>query len=243
MTRKNIVTLLLATVLSVMTAAIAGAQSSNRAALVVRFSDDRVETHCVAFQEEQVSGYDLLLRSGLPLEVGDTSFGASVCRVDDVGCSAANCFCECRGGSCTYWSYWHLQDGEWRYSSLGATAYQVQDGDVEGWSWGPGSVSEATPPPVVTFDEVCAAEEAATPSPAATVTGPEVTGEPAQATATGASSAATPGAGDAEATAGAAPGTAQDVATGEVPWSYALFAGIVLLLAGAIVWVQGRGGS
>ena len=45
------------------------AQESNRAALVVRTGDGGVETACVSFTEESISGYDLLQQSGLPIEI------------------------------------------------------------------------------------------------------------------------------------------------------------------------------
>ncbi len=131
------------------------AQDSNQAALIIRFGDDRVESYCVTFGEETISGYELLERAGLVVEAQEVGMGASVCRVDDVGCSSGNCFCQCRGGDCRYWSYWRLQDGAWQYSVSGASITSVAPGDIQGWSWGPGSVSEAVAPPVTSFEEIC----------------------------------------------------------------------------------------
>ncbi len=141
------------------------AQTGNQAGLVVRFDEDRVETYCVSFEEAEITGRELMERAGLALEFEEVGIGASVCRVEDVGCGSGNCFCQCQGGTCEYWSYWHLNDGEWRYAVSGASTTQVAHGEVQGWSWGPGSVSEAIAPPNVTFDEVCAPEETA-PEPA-----------------------------------------------------------------------------
>lgn len=140
---------------------VGAAQPGNQAGLVVRFSDDRVETYCVSFEEAEITGRELMERAGLALEFEEVGMGASVCRVEDVGCGSGNCFCQCQGGTCEYWSYWHLRDGEWRYATSGASITQVAHGEVQGWSWGPGSVSEAIAPPDVTFDEVCVTEEAA----------------------------------------------------------------------------------
>jgi hypothetical protein len=137
------------------------AQDENRAALVVSLEDGRVITRCVAFTEPHISGYDLLLRSGLALETGVGGQGTSVCRIEGTGCGAADCFCQCRGAACRYWSYWHWQDGAWRYAQAGAAVYQVGDGAVEGWTWGPGSVTEAIQPPAVSFDEICVADATA----------------------------------------------------------------------------------
>ncbi|HSM57742.1 MAG TPA: hypothetical protein VK879_16430 [Candidatus Sulfomarinibacteraceae bacterium] len=133
----------------------------NRAALVMRFDEGDVATYCVAFEEPEITGLELLQRSGVALEIEDIGMGVTVCRVDETGCPADNCFCECQGGECRYWSYWYQNDGQWRYAALGAHARMVGDGVVEGWSWGPGSVSEATSPPPVTFEEVCAADDEA----------------------------------------------------------------------------------
>lgn len=154
-----------------------GAADDNRVAVVVDFGDD-VATRCVSFAEPEISGFEALQRSGLALEIDQQAGGAAVCRVAEAGCPADDCFCACRGGeACVYWSYWHLNDGEWVYASVGAGQYQVSDGMVDGWVWGPGSVTEAEPPPTVSFDEVCPAEgagitttnseSAATPIPAA----------------------------------------------------------------------------
>lgn len=132
---------------------------AQQAALIVRFSDERVEQICVSFTEPEITGQELLARSGLAFELLSSGMGSGVCRVEDVGCSSNNCFCQCQGGDCVYWSYWRLQEDGWRYSGIGAHATVVTDGSVDGWSWGPGSVSKAISPPPVTFEEVCAASE------------------------------------------------------------------------------------
>lgn len=131
-------------------------QSLHRAAVVVRLAEGRVETRCVSFDEDEISGYELLQRAGLSLETRFEGGGGIMCRIEDVGCSISDCFCECPGGDeCVYWSYWHLVDSEWQYARLGATSYRVGDGDVDGWSWGPGNLSSAVEPPPVTFEQIC----------------------------------------------------------------------------------------
>lgn len=146
------------------------AQEANRAALVVVLDGGEAVTRCVAFEEAQISGFELLNQSGLAVEAGGGSLGAAVCRIEETGCPAGNCFCQCSGDDCEYWSYWHLLEGEWRYSQVGASLYQVEDGAVEGWSWGPSAPNEALPPPLLAFEEVCvpaaAAPEAVETAPA-----------------------------------------------------------------------------
>ncbi len=139
------------------------AQSPNQAALVIRYGDGQVATHCVTFTEPQITGYDVLVRAGLDVTIDAGGMGAAVCAIQGTGCPATNCFCQCQGAECQYWSYWHQVDGIWQYSPGGASIYPVTHGAIEGWSWGPGSVTEAIAPPAVSFDAVCNA-------PAATAT-------------------------------------------------------------------------
>lgn len=144
------------------------ASDENQAALVVDFGNGQIATRCVGFSEATISGFDLLERSGLPVETDFQSGGAAVCRIDGQGCPSDDCFCSCRGGGdCLYWAYWHQLDGAWSYSAAGSALYQVADGAVEGWVWGLGSVTQATPPPPVAFSDVCAA---AAETPTATAT-------------------------------------------------------------------------
>lgn len=140
----------------------------NRAGLVVRFADGRVETRCVAFNEPFISGLELLTRSGLPALVdANSGLGGAICRIADQGCTipTQDCFCRCQGVTCEYWAYYHWIDAGWQYSQVGASGYQVKDGALEGWSWGPGNFSSGTEPPQIAFDQVCT-EEAAALSPA-----------------------------------------------------------------------------
>ena len=164
--KRTVVYLLLITLVATFLPAVL-AQETKRAALIVVLAGGETVTRCVEFGEAQISGFELLNRSGLAVEAGGSNLGASVCRIEETGCPANNCFCQCAGGACEYWSYWHLLDGNWRYSQVGAGAYQVGDGAVEGWSWGPGSPDQAPEPPLFTFAEVCAEPE---PAAAATAT-------------------------------------------------------------------------
>jgi hypothetical protein len=134
------------------------AQDDNQAGLVIDGGEGNVETRCVAFDTPEISGYDLLERSGLSLESDFQAGGAAICRIGEAGCPADDCFCNCPGGSdCVYWSYWHQIEGQWVYSQIASTTYQVSDGAVEGWVWGLGLVSEASPPPSLSFGDICQA--------------------------------------------------------------------------------------
>lgn len=146
-----------------------GASDANRVAVVVDFGNGQIASRCVSFSEETITGFDALERTGLPVETDFQTGGAAVCRIDQQGCPADDCFCSCRGGGdCLYWSYWHLTNGVWNYSSAGSALYRVGDGAIEGWAWGLGSVTQASPPPVVSFSDVCATEPTPTPTQTAT---------------------------------------------------------------------------
>lgn len=141
------------------------AQAANKAALVIRHAEGDVQTACVTFEEPQISGLNLLSRADLDLVINVQSGGALVCKIKETGCPASDCWCQCKGGGdCIYWSYWHILEDGWTYSQGGAAVYMIEDGSVDGWSWGPGSITEAVPPPDITFDEVCLAEATNTPT-------------------------------------------------------------------------------
>ena len=132
------------------------AQDNSQVALVVRHGDGQVQSACVEFPESEISGLEVLQRADLDLEIDVQGMGALVCRINQTGCSVDDCWCQCKGGGdCVYWSYWHNVDNEWHYAQVGANEYRVRDGDVEGWSWGPGAVNDAVQPPDTTFSEIC----------------------------------------------------------------------------------------
>jgi hypothetical protein len=149
--------LLLLALMALPWAARAGAQEgTNRAALIVRYEDGSVETKCVAFSESAITGEELLQRSGLAVVMDYNALaGGAVCSIEGVGCSVQDCFCRCQGADCQYWAYYHWADRGWQYSQLGASGYQVRNGSLEGWSWGPGNFSSGTEPPATKFEEIC----------------------------------------------------------------------------------------
>jgi hypothetical protein len=229
----------------------ADAPGPNQVGLVVRLGDEDILTRCVEFDEDEISGHEVLVRAGLQvvasLENGNES---TICSIEEVGCPANNCFCQCSGSTCTYWSYWHLVDGEWLYSQFGADGQTVEPGAVEGWSWG-----EEVAPPVISLEEICAPAAAATLVP--TVTLPPATATaaptgtptedagtteematPTQASALTATSSPTAAAEGVEATATPAPDEADGGARGWI--RYALFGVLIAVLVGVgiAIWVR-----
>lgn len=144
------------------------AQTSHLAGVVVDLGGGQVQTYCIAFAEEQISGYEALQRTGLPVEVEAGGMGAAVCQIGQTGCPSTNCFCQCPGGAnCNYWSYWHLNGGSWQYALGGSSQYMVRHGAVDGWVWGAGGSGNASPPVSTSFEQVCAAQLPATAVPTA----------------------------------------------------------------------------
>lgn len=151
-------------------------QTTNRAGIVVKFSDGRVQTSCVSFQTESISGLDLLQRTGLDVIAQSSGGSAAVCKIGGDGCAfpAEPCFCKFGGGQQgQYWAYWRLNGDAWRYSAQGASSVRVTNGDVDGWAWGAGNVQSGAAPPVTTFDQICPA------APVQPTTPPEPTAVPA----------------------------------------------------------------
>lgn len=152
-----------------------------QAGLVVRFGDGRVQTRCVTLPEAGLSGIDLLERSGLDLKLKVDGLGALVCSIDGEGCPRDDCLCRCRSGGadCVYWAYHQLEDDRWRYAATGAADRRLRPGDVDGWAWGPGSLTSGTQPPLLTLAEICAPPQAPTATPAPATPTATPTADPA----------------------------------------------------------------
>jgi hypothetical protein len=154
----------------------AAGQALHHAGLVIVFPEGRIETRCIEFAEDTISGIELLRRSGLPLVIsGFGGLGGAVCRIDNVGCSdPSNCWCQCHGASCAYWTYYTMQGDAWRFQNIGPAQRQVRDGDADAWVWGsghasPGAAAPPCPTPVPTAAPTSAprlvAPDAATSTP------------------------------------------------------------------------------
>lgn len=138
-------------------ATITSAQEENQAGLVITLEDGSVLTRCVNFVEPEITGLELLGRAEVDLVTSIEFRGATVCSLGGQGCPAENCFCQCQGNDCVYWSYWHLQEEGWKYSVAGASVSTVTDGDVDGWTFGPGTPQDAPEPPALTLADICTA--------------------------------------------------------------------------------------
>ena len=153
-------------------------EAENRVGLVVVHEDGAVVTQCVAVDQPEVTGLQVLEQSGLDLNYDPSNpMGAAVCRIDGEGCGYPqdDCFCRCLDVPCFYWSYWTWTDDAWRYSQLGAAGRRLVPGDVDAWVWSEGTLNQDADrqPPALTFADICPAPTATatfTPSATATVT-------------------------------------------------------------------------
>jgi hypothetical protein len=166
----------ISTLISVITLAIlafgllapaAQAESAGRTALIVVHGDGHMISKCIAFDETEISSYDALQRSGLSVRFsGYGGLGAAVCAIDGEGCPREDqqCFCQCLGTPCLYWTFWLWRDGHWAFAQRGASNVPVHDGDLQAWFWSDGQ----EPPPAVLFEQVCPPPPTETPLPTST---------------------------------------------------------------------------
>jgi hypothetical protein len=138
-------------------------ETDTHAGIVIQYDDGSLGEYCIDLGADgTATGEEALRATGLDVIVEYQGMGAAVCKIEGDGCDfpADSCFCECSmlpGDPCTYWAYHRLQGGAWVQSPIGASGTNVMGGSVEGWSWGTGTISQGTAPPLRTFEQVCAA--------------------------------------------------------------------------------------
>jgi hypothetical protein len=130
------------------------AQRPNGAGLVIRHGDGRVLVYYVEFTEPEITGLELLMRSGASLTLANFGgLGTAVCAIDGEGCPAENCFCRSYASPAFYWHYYGIEpDGSWALQQVGPSSRRVRDGDVDGWSWTSGESGL----PSTSIDEIAA---------------------------------------------------------------------------------------
>ena len=127
------------------------AADSKQIGLVIRYSDGSEHTEIVEVSVEATT-LDSLLASSVEVVTYDPGWGIAICAIGGEGCPADNCFCDPEH----FWGYWHLVDGAWESSMIGASAYTPAGRDVEGFSWTgfDENWNPTTLPPVYTFEEI-----------------------------------------------------------------------------------------
>lgn len=122
------------------------------AGLIVDYGDGRISYAIVPFEEQSISGIDMLRRSGLDLvTVPFGGLGVGVCAIGSTGCDPGACrtrLCQSADRESPFWQFVRQgDDGTWAPAALGASQARVEDGDVDAWVW------TGTPPelPTVTM--------------------------------------------------------------------------------------------
>ncbi len=131
--------------------------------LYVQFEDGSVFTQCVELEGPEATGLEVLRRAELELIYETGGFlGTAICKIGATGCDypAQDCFCQCPGQPCEYWTYWYAEEGQWKVSPQGASSRRVEDGDIEGWVWGDG---QTWPPAEILAQDICPATLPASP--------------------------------------------------------------------------------
>jgi hypothetical protein len=137
----------------------AQASSAHHAALVVEHGNGVVIRVCVSFSGAQITGEELLQRSGI--EYSTQPFGGNgdaVCQVDNEPAGYTNCFQDGK-----FWAMFvSRSDRTWAYSLQGVSTAEFGDGDAEGFRYQSQSGSS---PPGASPAGVCPAPVPATPVP------------------------------------------------------------------------------
>ena len=109
----------------------------NGAGLVIKHGDGRILYFYVQFSEPQITGAQLLERTGVSLDaVPYSGLGEAICLIDGEGCPSSNCFCKSYANPSVYWRYQRLTNaGQWVFIQSGPDQTIVHDGDVDGWAW------------------------------------------------------------------------------------------------------------
>ncbi|MBI5947832.1 MAG: hypothetical protein HY875_06830 [Chloroflexi bacterium] len=173
-TDYSLVMLLLAGLLGLVVRTGAAFADGGEAGLVIQNGDGTIDTYCVAFSGDGITGDRLLAQAGVTV----VSWGGLVCAIgESEGCfqpnSVSSCTCQCKGGAdCTYWAFFTQRYGQaWVYASIGYQGQKAKDGDLQGWKWGKGGLQSAPAPQAITFEQVCGhPPQAAGGGSAATVT-------------------------------------------------------------------------
>jgi hypothetical protein len=154
----------IALVWSIASPADASASSISHAGVVIRHGSGDLTYAYVSFSGGQISGEDLLKRTGLAIvTVSFGGLGDGICSIEREGCPATVCRRRlCQGGSSDdpFWQYFRQSvPGNWQAVALGASSTNVENGDVDGWSW-TGTTAKLPPLTLAEIAEKTGADQA-----------------------------------------------------------------------------------
>jgi hypothetical protein len=147
---------ILLVILGGLSLSVASADGPIQVGLYIQYEDGSTLTQCVEPDGPDATGLDVLREAELDLVFETGGFlGTAICKIGETGCDypTQDCFCQCLGIQCQYWTYWFVDKGGWRLSPMGVSARVLTDGDVDGWVWGDG---ETAPPEGLLIEDICA---------------------------------------------------------------------------------------
>ena len=127
------------------TPACVNAGAPHRAYLVVEHSGGKSVQRCVGFQGDQISGDDLMTRSGVEFQTQTFSgMGKAVCQIDNEPAQFSECFPKDK----PYWAlYVERGDGGWQQAQTSYSQVSLKDGGALGWEYESSTASPPPPPP------------------------------------------------------------------------------------------------
>lgn len=191
------------------------------AGLVIQ-NGDRVDTYCVPFSGDSITGAELLAKVNIPV----VQWSGLVCAVGNEGSSPGcfhpssfdTCVCQSFPPESTYWAFFSQKyGGQWVYSASGFLSAKARDGDMQAWKWGKGSPNSAPPPVAITFEQVCGHAPRGGQAAATEPPGPTQASPPAAATAQISPTLSQPSGGETAAPAQPSPAVAASIAATSTP--------------------------
>lgn len=144
-------------VLFALTAGVAFAQSGDtkQVGLIVTLADGKTHTEVVSVPSKATS-LDALRAAKLSIVTSESAQGTSLCKINDTGCPADDCFCDAQH----FWAYYHLSGNAWVAAAEGAGTYVPVDRSVEGFAWSDfdAQFNPNVKPPVSTFEQIASAQ-------------------------------------------------------------------------------------
>ncbi len=120
-----------------------GYAQENQAGLVIDPGDQPWQTSCVSFTSDNLTGADLLERSGFDYQ-SDSGFVTSIINITNLD------------GETNYWSYWRWDGREWIFNNSGAADTDVPAGVIQAWHFTSWEQFPSLPPDgIPDLSEVC----------------------------------------------------------------------------------------
>ncbi|MCU0506863.1 MAG: PEP-CTERM sorting domain-containing protein [Anaerolineae bacterium] len=164
MSRRSLIVLLAVAALLALTATAAFAQTggTKQVGLVVTFPDGKTHTEVVTVPAA-ATAIDALRAAKLTVVTNEGSFGTSLCKVNETGCPADDCFCD----PAKFWAYYHLTGSAWTSAAEGVGAFVPANGAVEGFAWSgfDDTFNPTVQPPVYTFEQLVSMQNPPVPIP------------------------------------------------------------------------------